>query len=451
MGKRNTHHFASLGFLIVILFFFIASCGSQNALEKIQKSGKITVVIRNNGHCYYTYRERPMGFEYDLAKAFSDYLGVNLEILTPPWEGLMETLEEGKGDFIAASFTITPSRRKKVDFSKPYLSIQQQIISHNDNHNINSIEDLRGKTVHIRKGTSYEKRLRELNRKGFQIEVKLYDDTPTEELISMVQDKIIDFTIADSNIAMLNRRYYPEIKIAHPLGEEQYLGWAVKKGERALLKKINTFLNKINEDGTFHRIYSKYYANVDIFDYFDVKKFHQRLRTRLPEYKEIIQKAAKKYGFDWRFIGAMIYQESHFDPGAKSYTGVKGIMQLTKDTARELGVRDRTDPEKSITGGVKYLKNLYDKYEDAQGPDRLLIALASYNVGRGHILDAQALAKNQNMDPNRWEDLAKILPMLRNPKYYKNSKYGYCRGTEPVRYVKRILIYYDILKKEAIS
>ena len=448
--KKKNQYIATMAFLIITLFF-ITSCGGQNALERIKKSGKLTVLIRNNAHCYYTYREKPMGFEYDLATAFSDYLGVTLEVLTPSWEGLMESLEAGKGDFIAASFTITPLRKEKVDFSTTYLSIQQQIISHKDNYNFNSLEDIRGKEVHVRRGTSYEKRLYKLNREGFQIKIKLHDDTPTEELISMVHDKKIGLTVADSNVAMLNRRYYPDIKIAYPLGEEQFLGWAVKKGEKALLKKINAFFQKINKDGTFQKIYTRYYAYVDIFDYYDLKKYHQRLDTRLPEYTEVIQKAAKKYGFDWRLIGAMVYQESHFNPDAISFTGVKGIMQLTKDTAKELGVGDRTDPVQSIMGGVKYLRMLYDRYEDVQDPDRLLIALASYNVGRGHILDAQGIAKEKNMNPNSWADLAKILPLLRNPKYYEKTQYGYCRGTEPVRYVKRILSYYDILKQEAIS
>lgn len=435
---------------LIILLVGILSCGERDALKKIKESGKITVLIRNNAHCYYIYREKPMGFEYELAKAFSEYLGVSLEIQTPTWEGLIGDLNDGKGDFVAASMTITPSRMREVDFSDPYLSIQQQIILHNSNNSIRSIDDLKGKTVHVRRGTSYEKRLDELNQEGFQIKVMLYDDTPTEELIRMVGEKEIDITIADSNIAMLNRRYYPEVKLAYALGKPQSLGWAVKKGERKLRRKINAFFKKIKKDGTFNRIYSKYYSNVEIFDYFDLKKYHRRLDTRLPRYKGIIQKAAEKHGFDWRLIAAMIYQESHFDPEATSFTGVKGIMQMTKDTATELGIKNRRDPAQNIMGGVKYLRTLYNRFEDSQDPDRLLIALASYNVGRGHILDAQGIAKEQQMNPNRWSDVERVLPMLRNPKYYKKTKYGYCRGTEPVRYVKRILIYYDILKIEAV-
>jgi len=440
---------------ILILVFlcipFLTSCAGEDLLDRIKKSGEITVLTQNNAHCSYTYRESPMGFEYDLAKAFSRYLGVKLKVLTPSWDGLIQELNKGKGDFIAASMTIVPSRQKEIDFSDGYLRIQQKAIVHTNHPRIKKLENLKGKTIHIRRGTSYAERLAELKADGLDINIKLYDDIPTEEFIRMVANKEIAVTIGDSNVALLNRRYFPDVKISLPIEEPQLLGWAVKKGEKRLLRRINEFFKKIKKDGTFAKIYEKYYANVEIFDYLDLKKYHKRLDTRLPEYEKIIRKAAKKYGFDWRLIAAAIYQESHFDPKARSFTGVEGIMQLTRNTAREMGIKDRNDPKQSIMGGVKYLNKLYSKYEGAMDPDRLLIALASYNVGRGHVLDAQAIAKERNLNPNSWAALEEILPLLRYPKYYKKTKYGYCRGTEPVRYINRILTYYDILKREGIS
>jgi membrane-bound lytic murein transglycosylase F len=437
--------------LILLSLPILFSCAKKNALERIKESGKITVITRNNAHCYYTYRDNPMGFEYDLAKAFSDYLGVSLNVITSHWEKLFDVLNGGGGDFIAASLTITPSREKLIDFSDEYLAIQQQAVIHTSNYKTRKIEDLKGKTIHVRRGTSYEERLNELKGEGLDITIQLHEDTPTEELIRMVAEKEIEVTIADSNVAFLNRRYYPDVKIAFPIEEQQSLAWAVKKRETGLQKAINEFLKKIKEDGTFAKIYEKYYANVEIFDYVDLKKYHRRLKTRFPKYKEIIKRAAEKYGFDWRLIAAMVYQESHFNPRAKSFTGVRGMMQLTLETAKEIGIKNRLDPEQSIKGGVKYLKELYERYDGAKDPDRVLITLASYNVGHGHILDAQKIAKERNLDPNSWSSLEVILPLLRYRKYYKKTKNGYCRGTEPVRYVNRILTYYDILKREAIS
>jgi membrane-bound lytic murein transglycosylase F len=448
--NRNTLIYPVL-FLALIGQTFFPACREKDRLDTILESGKITVITRNNANCYYIYREKPMGFEYDLAKEFAGYLGVELEVLNPSWEGLVDALNSGEGDFIAASWTITPSRMKKVNFSIPYLSIRQQVLLHKNNNEIKSLDDLRGKTVHLRRGTSYEKKVKELNKQGFAINIEYYADTPTEELIRMVSEKEIRITIADSNIAMLNRRYYPDVKIAFPLEDLQSIGWAVKKGEDALRKKINSFFKKIREDGTFDKIYNKYYAHTDFFDYLDLKKFHRRIETRLPVYRDIIEKAAQHYNFDWRLIAAMVYQESHFNPRAVSYTGVKGIMQLTANTATDLGVDDLFDPEQSIMGGVRYLRRLYEGFEDVPDPDRLYVSLASYNVGRGHVIDAQQIAKDKQLNSHSWEVLEGILPLLRRSKYYKKTKYGYCRGTEPVRYVKRIMIYYDILKNEAIS
>lgn len=436
--------------LILIIVPLVVSCARQDALQTILESGEITVLTRNNAHCYYTYRDDPMGFEYDLAKAFSDYLGVELKVVTPNWGGLIDALNEGKGDFIAASLTITPLRRELIDFSDEYLPVQQKIVLHKTNNQIRGVEDLKGKTVHVRCGTSYEERLRELNEEGKGIIIKCYDDMPTEELIRMVAEREIEVTVADSNVALLNRRYYPDIEICFPIEEQQSLGWAVKKGEKALLKKMNEFFEEIDRKGIRGKIYEKYYAKVDIFDYVDLKKYHRRLDTRLPKYKDIIKKVAEKFGFDWRLIAAMIYQESHFNPNATSHTGVKGMMQLTQNTAKEMGVKDRRDPEQSIKGGVKYLEKLYQRYDGAKDPDRLLISLASYNVGHGHILDAQGIARKKGLDPNSWSSLEDTLPLLLYPKYYKNTKYGYCRGREPVRYVNRITTYYDILRRDAI-
>ena len=252
------------------------------------------MLTRNNAHCYYTYRDNSMGFEYDLARAFSDYLGVKLKVITPPWEELFDVLNSEEGDFIAASLTITPSREKLVDFSDEYLAIQQQAVIHTQSYQIRKLEDLKGETIHVRRGTSYEERLNELKSEGLGIKIELCEDTPTEELIKMVAEKEIEVTIADSNIALLNRRYYPDIKIAFPIEEPESLGWAVKKGETALQEKINEFFNKIKEDGTFAKIYEKYYANVEIFDYVDLKKYHGGLKPDFPSMRRS-SKRPRKY------------------------------------------------------------------------------------------------------------------------------------------------------------
>ena len=430
----------------------LCACGENRALDRIKKSGTITVITLNNAHCYYLYRDQEMGFEFELAKAFADYLGVELDVKAcKSWNELLPSLDKKGGDFVAASVTIAPSSLEVADFSSEYLSVQQMVITHKDNLQVNSIDDLEGKTIRVRGETSYEQELKKLREIRLDISIRVHHDVSTEEIIQDVANGRTEITLADSNVALLNRRYYPNIRVAFPIGEPQSLGWAVKKGEGALLDKINTFFDRIKQDGTFDDIYKRYYAYVEKFDHFDIKKFQQRIKARLPKYKHIIKKASERYGFDWRLIAALIYQESQFNPWARSFTGVKGLMQLTLPTAQEMGIENRLEPEQSIMGGVKYLRKLYDLDDTAQGLDRLFIALAAYNVGKGHVLDARKLASNMKLDPNKWSSLEKALPLLSNARYYKKSRFGYCRGREPVFHVQSILAYYDILKREAIE
>lgn len=451
MTPRSRYKAGILLLSIVSLFGLSGSAGAkEDSLQKIRKAKEITVITRSNAHCYYIYREQPMGFEYDLAKAFADHLGVKLRVKTFPWADMIKALNEGRGNFIAASKTITSSRKELVDFSDGYLTIQQRVIVHEHNHTIEDAADLSGKTVHVRRATSYEERLSALRQQGLDLTIKVHDDVPTEELIRQVADKEIEVTIADSNIAQLNLRYYPTVRIGVPIEETQHLGWAVKKGDKSLLKAINGFFKKIKAHGTFDDIYRGYYSDEKVFDRFDLKKFHQRIKTRLPEYQPVIKEAATMHGFDWRLIAAVIYQESHFNPRAKSHRGVRGLMQLTQATAGEMGVTNRLDPYQSIMGGVRYLKRLYRRYDKVEDPDRMFIALAGYNVGPRHILSAQKIAREQGLDPNKWPSLEQTLPLLCYEKYIRQSKHGYCRGTEPVRYINRIRTYYDILRRQTL-
>jgi membrane-bound lytic murein transglycosylase F len=227
--------------------------------------------------------------------------------------------------------------------------------------------------------------------------------------------------------------------------------WAVDKGDQELAEIINMFFDRIINDRKLLQIRNRYYANFDHLDYFDLKKFHQRLLSRLPTFQSVIIREAKRHHFDWRLIAALIYQESHFDPEAISYTGVRGIMQLTLETANDLGVENRSDPIQSIGGGIKYLKWLYGLFDDIPGFDRMLFALASYNIGYGHVRDAQNIARSKGEEHKKWITLKETLPLLRQSAYYRKTMYGYARGNEPVRYVNNIMNYYDILRWKSSS
>jgi membrane-bound lytic murein transglycosylase F len=393
-----------------------------------------------------------MGFEYDLARAFAGYLGVDLEIRVPGWNRLFDALLSGEGDIIAAGIARTGERLALADFSDSYMPVRQQVIVHKNNYTIETVHDLAGCTIHVRQGTAYEKRLQAIQKEGIAFTIVSHRDIPTEELIRLVAEKQIQVTVANSNIALLNRRYYPDIKIAFPIEDEQHLAWAVRRKDKALAAEINAFLKAVKDNGNLEKIYNQYYAAVDAFDYVDLKTFHQRMETRLPEYSRTIRSQAEKFDFDWRLIAAMIYQESHFDPAAVSHTGVMGIMQLSENTALALGVTDRMDPFQSIRGGVRYLDQLRARFEDIEDPrTRLLFALAGYNIGYCHVRDAQELARRLGLGGNSWQDMKTTLPLLQLSEYYATTPNGYARGKEPVEFVEKVLSYYDILKQKEVE
>jgi membrane-bound lytic murein transglycosylase F len=242
----------------------------------------------------------------------------------------------------------------------------------------------------------------------------------------------------------------PELVVAFPVNDTEELAWALPPSAHKLEQSIKKWFSQL-DDSLFTILYGRYYAHVEIFDYVDIARFIRRTHNHLHSYQKIFKDAGKKYNLDWKFLAAMAYQESHWNPRAQSPTGVRGIMMLTQQTARQVGVKNRLDPYQSIMGGARYFANLHERIPDeVREPDRTWIALAAYNVGMGHIFDARQLARKLGKDPNYWVEFREVLPLLAQPKYYQKLRYGYARGSEPVRFVKRIRNYYDILNNELI-
>jgi membrane-bound lytic murein transglycosylase F len=445
--------------LLMLTFFFVSILiHNQNlgrttgTLDRIRSTGKLRLITANSLNTYSYYEGKPTGFEYDLALEFAKYLNVELDIVTPGWNNLFTYLNHDKGDFIAAGISITAQRLEDAAFSIPYMTIQQRVIHHNLIFGPKNIEDLRFRTFHVRRDTSYHHRLEQIEASGIALNYILHDNIPTEELIAMVNRREIRFTIADSNIALLNQRYYPDIKIGISIQEPESLAWAVRKNDTDMIVEINRFFLHANATGILRKITNKYYENTQDFDVYEIKKFHERIKTRLPKYKRIIMEESKKYGFDWRLVAAVIYQESHFNPKAKSVTNVRGLMQVTHATAREMGITNRRNPSQSIRAGIKYLDKMYQRFSHIEDEyQRMLFSLASYNIGYGHVQDALKIAKKKGLDPNTWQTLKTCLPLLSKAQYIKTAKHGYARGWEPVQYVERILTYFDILKQKTTS
>ncbi len=443
--------FFGLIVFITLSFFSGKHSASFHDLDRILARGEITFITRYNAHCYYLYRDRAMGFEYDLAKAFADDLGVRLNLkIANDWKQMAFSVANDESHIIAANMTISPKRMTQVAFADSYLTIRQHLIVHRDNRSIRHVADLSGLTVHVKKDTAYQERLESLKAQGIDLTIQAWENNPTVELIRQVETGEIDVTVAYSNVAMMNQRYYPHIFVADAIGGEEHLAWAVHPDADRLRERINAFFKKIKANGLYDEIYNLYYTGDESLDFVDLRSYHRFLTSRLPEFGRTIKAEAEYHGFDWRLIAAQIYQESHFSPDAQSRAGAHGLMQLTRETANSHGVLDPYDPVQNIRAGVRHLKRLYDLFDDADGADRIFIALGAYNVGQGHIRDAQRLALKKGYDPSQWASIAKVLPLLQQQAYYQEARYGYCHGMEPVRYVKRIMIYYDILKHQSI-
>jgi len=436
--------------LLCVLLLTAVSCkqlAPGNELDAIKARGELRVITRNNATCYFEGSHGLAGFEYELVKAFAEHLGVKLSCATTQnFRDMIPTLLRGDADLIAAGFTITDKRKHKVAFGPAYMEVHQQVVGRRGGPAPREVGELVGEALWVHSGTSYEERLRELK--------KLYPDLSwmpvsgyeTEEILEMVWQGIIPLTIADSNIIAVNQRYYPQLQILFNIEEGQQLAWAMHPQHQYLGKAVDDWFYLPETSALIQRLKQHYYGHLKVFDYVDLVKYHRRLRHRLPRYRSYFEAAAAKHGLDWRLVAAQAYQESHWDPKAQSFTGVRGIMMLTQDTAEDLGVESRLDPRQSIEGGVRYLAQMHERIgDDVPEPDRTYMALAAYNVGWGHLEDARKLAAHLGKNPNTWQDLSTTLPLLRQKRYYRSLPHGYARGTEPVRYVDRIKTYYRIL------
>jgi len=412
---------------------------------------ELVVVTRNAPTTWYQGRDGELGPEVELARSFASFIErpVRFEVVDSISE-VLQRINEGEGHIAAAGLTDTSQRRDQgLIFGPSYATVQQQVVCRRGQPLPDTLDDLVGKSLEVISHSSYAERLRELRQQTPDLVWNETTELDTEQLLEKVWRKELDCTVADSNIVSINRRYYPELLVAFPLSEEQPLAWAVAAKWKHLRGSIETWLETIRESGELAVINEKYYGHVEMFDYVDMRRFVDRIDKRLPKYESLFRKVAKETELDWRLLAAQAYQESHWNPKARSPTGVRGMMMLTQPTAKQMGVKSRIDAEQSIRGGARYLLRMLERLPDeVQVEDRMWYALAAYNVGFGHLRDAMTLAAKLGKDPYRWVDLKQVLPLLSQKKYYRDLKFGYARGSEPVTYVQRIRDYRQVLNKQ---
>jgi membrane-bound lytic murein transglycosylase F len=419
----------------------------KNDLQAIQSRGSLRVITRNNATCFYEGPHRKEGFEYDLVNAFAAHLGVDLSLTVLDNDAdMLAALIEGRADLIAAGFVASEDLRKHVAFGPVYHDIQHLVVGRRGGPEPRSVADLVDQSIWVMAGAFHEKQLNTLKKQYPRLSWLKISDYESEELLEMVWKGVIPLTITDSNTLAINRRYYPELLVHLPVGPSQQLAWVFHPQSRHLLDTVRHWFADPDTQSLLERIKQHYYGHLETFDYVDITTFRKRLKKRLPLYRQYFEDAAGENDLDWKLVAAQAYQESHWNPKARSFTGVRGIMMLTLKTARHMGVKNRLDPEQSILGGTRYLAQLYDKIDGrVPEPDRLFMALAAYNVGWGHLEDARELCVRLGKNADAWSDIRSTLPLLRLKKYYKSLPHGYARGNEPVRYVDRIRTYHRIM------
>lgn len=441
--------FSSLVVLAAVVGLALNACAPQRStLEEVLASGELRVLTRNSPTTYYLGPQGPTGPEYDLVKAFADSLGVKVRLIEEEnLPVLLKRIARGEAHLAAAGLTVTESRKRFLRFAPPYQSITQQVVYRRGGLRPRGIDDLIEGHLEVVAHSSHVEQLEALQAKYPELDWAESEDTTSTELLNLVAEEVIDFTIADSNEVSLVRRYHPEVQVAFDISAEQHLAWAFPRtADDSLLQAARQFFEKLRKSGELKHLLARHYGHVSNYDYAGTPTYLRHVNRRLPNYRALFEKAARENDLDWMLLAAVAYQESHWNPLAVSPTGVRGMMMLTRTTARQLGIAKRTDPVQSIEGGARYLRGLIDRFADIPEPDRTWFALAAYNVGYGHVRDAMWITEQRDGDPTRWADVKENLPLLRRKKWYRKTKYGYARGHEPVRYVENIRSYHEILR-----
>ncbi|OBT16831.1 lytic transglycosylase F [Vibrio sp. UCD-FRSSP16_10] len=436
--------------IALVALLFVAGCqyevDTKNELQKIQERGVLRVGTLNNQLSYYIGPDGPTGMEYELASKFAEQLGVRLEI-KPAYRlsELFPALKNGEIDIVAAGLTQAPNRVKAFRAGPAYYYVSQQVVYKKGTWRPRNLKQLieSDESLTVVKGSHFQHTLQELTQTHPKLKYTITDNYDLNDLLHQVSKGERLFTVADSIELSLAQRIYPNIALAFELTEDQPTSWYLRKGiDDSLYALVIEFFGNIHQDGQLHLIEEKYFGHIEDFDYVDTRAFVRALDSKLPKWEPLFQQYAGE--FDWRLVAALAYQESHWNPKAKSPTGVRGMMMLTLPTAKIVGVKDRLDPEQSIRGGVEYLRKIVNRIPDSINQhEKIWFALASYNVGYGHVMDARRIAKAQGANPDLWSDVKTRLPLLRKKGYYEYTRYGYARGDEALNYVENIRRYYQ--------
>ncbi|SEL63892.1 membrane-bound lytic murein transglycosylase MltF [Nitrosovibrio tenuis] len=439
------------------LFIVVIACGSllsacetpERPVLPLDQTDELVVITVNSPDTYYENADGAYaGLEFDLASELARDLGIKVRFkLVPKLEDALLALEKRQGHF-AAGFIMSDKLALGVRFGPVYQSIQPQVAYNTDYSRPRSVQQLAGSTIEIASGTPYAEQLNKARQRVPDLKWTDVDMT-TDDLLARLAEGKIDYAVIGAPQMNLAKNFYPNLDAAFDLGWPTGRVWVFPLfTERTVLKTMDKFFGRIEQDGTLTRLLDRYYGHIERLEQADVSGILDKRRTLLPDLRDYFHQAEELTAIDWRLIAALAYQESHWNPLAVSFANVRGLMMLTETTADRMKVTDRLDVRQSILAGARYLLMLKDRLPvRIKEPDRTWMALAAYNQGFGHLEDARILAQRMGLNPDSWVDLKKTMPLLSLSKHFRTLKHGYARGGEAVVLAESVRTYYEILLK----
>ena len=421
-------------------------------LDNLLQRRLIRVLVSPSQTNYFLRKGEVRGFEAGLFQEFEKHLNkgvknpadqVHVLFVPRPFPELLAALENGEGDIAAAGITVTEDRLQRVDFADPYLTgIRELVVTYKGVEGIESTDDLSGRTLVVRAGTSYVTHLQALNEsledRGLDpAELVIAEPSlRTEDILELVNAGIVEITIADEHIAQLWSRVLPDIRVTETsVANGGDIAWAIRKDSPGLRQRLSEFVTTVKKGSLLGNIYfERFYENT----YWVTNPVNPGFRKRFDQVAEVVRRYAEEYDFDWLKIMALAYQESGLDQQKRSSRGAVGVMQILPSTARETGVKNIERLENNIHAGIKYLSLLRDHYfrESPQDPvARTDFVIASYNAGPTRIRRLRDLARQRGLDPDQW---------FFNVEQVAAEKIG----RETVKYVANIHKYYFSYQQE---
>ncbi|HEX8145756.1 MAG TPA: transporter substrate-binding domain-containing protein [Pyrinomonadaceae bacterium] len=453
-------------------------------LAQLRERGELVVLAPYNSTTYFVYRGEPLGYEYELLRAFAEAQGLRLKmvVVTDP-KSLLPLLNSGEGDVAASRLVPTPESEAQAAFTRALYQTEPALVQQGEApaaaskvaekamapgpadpvpevdipaRLVTAPAQLAGKRVDLPEKSPYSRTLVELSDEiSGEIHVVELGQVQDEALAQKIARGEVEFTVMQSNLAALKEAEFSNLKVRPVLGRKHGVAWAVRKNSPELLAELNRWIEDKKNEGLFSRTYKKYFVDMKGYIERATSDFLTSSTGKLCPYDDLLKRHAPVINWDWRLLASQMYQESRFKPDAKSWAGAQGLLQLMPGTARQVGVRDAFDPEDNVGGAVRYLKWL-DEFWDERVVDegeRLKFILASYNCGPGHVEDAQRLASKYGGDPLRWDDVSYWLLQKSTQQYSTDEvvKFGFCRGLEPVNYVDHILRRYARYKEFVVA